>query len=204
MAIQTATRSTQMTAEEFYDWANRPENLGTRYELEAGKAVEIPSPGVRHGTVCWLLGLIIGQYLFKRGAGHATTNDAGLIVKRKPDTVRGPDLMVFLENCKYDDLEVKYTERIPALVVEVLSPDDRPGRTNRRIEQYIRRGVPLVWLVDPEDRTVTVYRPNEFHKVLEESEELTGSGVLPDFTCRIADLFVIPGEVIPPSTTSTT
>jgi Uma2 family endonuclease len=200
MATDTATAPGKMTAEEFFEWANRPENGGKRYELESGKVVEMPSPGIRHGAVCWLLGLILGQYLFRRGSGHITTNDAGLIVRRKPDTVRGPDLMLFLEASRYDELEVKYTERIPSLVIEVLSPDDRPGKTNRRIEQYIRRGIPLVWLIDPEDRTVTVYRPNEFHKVLDETEELSGNGVLPEFSCRVADLFALPGQPQPPTT----
>lgn len=201
MATDTAITPTKMTAEEFYEWANRSENSGKRYELESGKVVEMPSPGIRHGTVCWLLGLILGQYLFRRGSGHAVTNDAGLIVQRKPDTVRGPDLMIFLDARQYDELELKYAERIPSLVVEVLSPDDRPGKTNRRIEQYIRRGIPLVWLVDPEDRTVTVYRPDEFHKVLDETEELTGNGVLPDFACRVAELFALPGRSQQPPTT---
>jgi Uma2 family endonuclease len=198
MATTTATTPAKMTAEEFFDWANRPENGGKRYELERGEVVEMPSPGVRHGTVCWILGGIIWQYLSRWGAGHATTNDAGLIVQRKPDTVRGPDLMVFLDAKRYDDLEVKYAERVPTLVIEVLSPEDRAGKTNRRIEQYIRRGVPLVWLVDPEDRIVTVYRPDELHKTLDETDELTGNGVLPDFSCRVADLFALPGS--PPPT----
>lgn len=201
MATQIETAlPTKLTAEEFHVWACRPENEGKRYELDSGKVVEMPSPGVRHGTVCWLLSLIVGQYLFRRGAGHAASNDSGLIVQRKPDTVRGPDLMVFMDAVKYDDLELKYSERIPALVVEVLSPDDRPGKTNRRVEQYIRRGVPLVWLIDPEDRTVTVYRPEEFHKVLDENDELSGNGVLTDFSCRVSDLFSLPGQPQPPTT----
>jgi Uma2 family endonuclease len=198
MATDTTTAPV-MTAEEFFEWANRPENAGGRYELENGKVVEMPSPGVRHGTVCWLLNGIVFQYLSRRGSGHAVSNDAGLVVQRKPDTVRGPDLMLFLDATRYDDLEPKYTERIPSLVAEVRSPTDRHGKTLRRIEQYHKRGVPLVWLVDPEELTVTVYRPNEFPKVLDETDELTGNGVLPDFTCRVADLFTLPGSPATPA-----
>ena len=60
------------------------------------------------------------------------------------------------------------------------------------------RGVALVWLADPEDRSVTIHRPNEFPKVLDETDELTGDGVLPDFRCRVADLFTLPGPSAPP------
>lgn len=194
-----ATTTTKMTAEEFYEWANRPENAGRRLELDHGEVIEMPSPGILHGTVCWLLGVIFGQYLFRRGTGHATTNDAGLIVQRHPDTVRGPDLMIFLDAPRFKGLEPKYTERVPALVVEVLSPTDRRGKTLRRIEQYHKRGVPLVWLIDPEELTVTVFRPNEFPKVLDETEELTGNGIVPDFSCPVRTLFTLPGEQ-PPAT----
>ncbi|MBA4063857.1 MAG: hypothetical protein C0501_09120 [Isosphaera sp.] len=194
MATDTATTTPRMTAEEFFAWANRPENADRRWELDNGRVVEMPSPGIRRGTVCWLVGLIIGQYLFRRGGGHAACNDSGLVVRRNPDTVRGPDLMVFLDAPRFEDLEPKYAERVPQLVVEVLSPDDRPNRTGRRIEQYQRRGIPLIWFIDPEDRTVAVYRAGEFNKVLDETEELTGNGVLPDFSCRVADLFALPGQ----------
>lgn len=193
-----ATAATQpMTAEEFHEWANRPENDDKLFELEDGEPVEMSRPAEIHGVVCWLAAMLLGNYLFRRGAGYVCTNDTGLIVKRGPDTVRGPDLMVFLETKPFSSLERKYSERIPELIVEVLSPSDRRGKTLRRIEQYHKRGIPLVWLIDPEEMIVTVYRPNEFPKVLDEIDELTGNGVLPEFTCRVADLFALPGTTAP-------
>ena len=47
--------------------------------------------------------------------------------------------------------------------------------------QYLGRGIPLVWVVDSEVRTVTVHRPNELPQVIEEPHELMGNGVLADF-----------------------
>ena len=200
MATQT-TLPTNLTAEEFYDWANRPENAGRWCELERGEVIDVPPPKHLHGVVCWLVSAILAQYVIRRGAGYACTNDTGIIVERRPDTVRGADVMLFLKSKPWDQLTRGYVEDIPDLIVEVLSPDDRQNRTNRRIEQYLRRGVPLVWLIDPEDRTVAVYRPNEFHKVLDETEQLNGNGVLPEFSCRVADLFALPGQspASPPS-----
>jgi Uma2 family endonuclease len=202
MATDTATAPARMTAEEFFDWANRPENEGRRYELDRGEVVEMSSPGELHGFYCWLVVRLLTEYTIRRGTGYLLTNDTGLIIRRNPDTVRGPDVMCFLEAPNLARMSRRHCERVPQLIAEVLSPNDRPGPTNRRIEQYLRRGVPLVWLIDPEDRTVTVYRPNEFHRVVDETEELTGNGVLPDFSCRVADLFALPGQqppVTPPS-----
>lgn len=190
----TTTTTPKMTAEEFFDWGNRPENAGRWCELESGEIVDVPPPKQPHGVYCWLVTKILTDYVVRRGAGYICTNDTGIIVQRRPDTVRGADVILFLQTKMWEQIRTGYVEDVPNLVVEVLSLYDRPGKTNRRVEQYVQRGIPMVWLIDPEDRIVTTYRPNEFHKVLDESEELTGNGVLPDFSCRVADLFALPGQ----------
>jgi Uma2 family endonuclease len=189
-----------MTAEEFFEWANLPENSDTRYELEDGMVVPMPSPGELHGFLCWLVAHVLGGYVVPRG-GYLMTNDTGLIVRRRPDSVRGPDVMVFMDGRKASELSRGHSERVPLLVVEVLSPSDQFSKTLRRVDQYEARGVPLIWVVDPDERAVHVFRPNELRKRLEESDELTGNGVLPDFSCKVADLFTLPGQ--PPNSPPT-
>ncbi len=65
---------------------------------------------------------------------------------------------------------------------------------NKRLSQYLKMGVPLVMLVDPEVRSVTVYRHGKDHYVLDDKDELTGEDVLPDFRCRVAEFFARPGQ----------
>lgn len=62
----------------------------------------------------------------------------------------------------------------------------------RRITEYLRRGVPLVWLIDPEGRDVTVYRSGRDPQVVEEDQELSGEDVLPDLRCRVSEFFKMP------------
>lgn len=190
-----ATATTKlMTVEEFYEWADRPENRGKRLELDEGEIVEMPPPGELHGAVCFLVAYLLGKYIFQRGRGYICTNDTGLLLKRKPGTVRGPDIMLFDESRPLKKMSRKHAAHLPRLIVEVMSPSDQINKLNRRISQYLKRGVPLVWLVDPESRTVTVYRPNKNHFVLEETDEITGEDVLPGLRYRVADLFALPGE----------
>jgi Uma2 family endonuclease len=181
-----------MTAEEFFEWANRPENAGKRFELEAGRPVEMPSPGKLHGTICWLVVRTLTEYLTRRGEGYLCTNDTGLIVATAPDYVRGPDVMLYLEHAQLEQITPKHADDVPALVVEVMSPSDSMGATLRRVEQYHSRGVPLVWVVEPNVRAVHVCRPNEFPRVLDETDELTGNGVLPDFRSPVSAFFTVP------------
>ena len=182
-----------MTVEEFVAWGSRPENSERRFELDLGEPIEVPPQGELHGFVCWLVIAALTEYVYRRGSGYLLTNNCGLIVTRDPDTVRGPDVMVFLGHWAPDQTRCDYVEQGPNLIVEVFSPSDKPGRLNRRIDQYHRLGVPLVWVVFPEEQTVNVCRPNEFPKVLDETDDLTGNGVLPDFSCPVRNLFVLPG-----------
>jgi len=190
-----ATAQTKLlSADEFYEWGNHADNEDGLYELDEGKIVELSLPGEVHGVICSLISYLLGNYIFQRGKGYGCSNHTGLVLKRKPGTVLGPDFMLFDEKRTLKMLTWKFAEDAPKLVVEVLSPSDRPSRINRRVGQYLKRRIPLVWLVDPEERKVTVYRPGKDLYVLEETEELTGADVLPGLRLQVADLFALPGQ----------
>src|SRR6266536_1576404 len=189
-----ATVETQtMTADEFWEWADRPENEGRCWELERGTPIAIPAAGRLHGAVACLITYFLGAYMFRRKTGYGCSNGTALLVEKNPDTIRGPDVMLFEEKCRLEELSWKYATDVPRLVFEVLAPYDRPGSVIRRITEYLRRGIPLVWVVDPEDRCVFVNRIGQL-QTLEETEELTGGDVLPDFRCRVGDFFRLSGE----------
>jgi Uma2 family endonuclease len=181
------------TADEFWEWCQRPENAGKRAELVRGEIVEMPSPGEVHGSVCWWIAGLFTIYVLRRGRGRGTNNDTGLVVEEGPDTVRGPDFVFFDESRALDSLSPKHMRQVPQLVVEVVSPTDKPNKITRRVGEYLKRGVPLVWIVDPGDRTVGVHRKGELPRTLDETDELTGEEVLPDLKLGVAELFKLPG-----------
>jgi Uma2 family endonuclease len=196
--MATATKTTSptkpMTSGEFFDWVHRPENRERWFELERGKVIEMPPPGERHGYLSGNVGRILGNYAFAVGRGYVCTNDTGVIVETGPDTVRGIDVTLYDESRRYDELTPEYASHPPTLAVEVLSPHDRPGRTTRRVSQFLRKGIALVWIIDAEGRDVTVYRPGREPYVVGEQDELTGEDALPDLRCRVADFFRMPGD----------
>ena len=183
-----------MTAEEFYDWTHRPENRDKHFELEEGKVVEVSRPGDRHGTVCGLAAFILIGYTRAIKKGHVTTNDTGIVLARDPDTVRGADVALYLEKVKFKQLKIKYEDRLPKLIVEVLSPNDHRGKILKRIAKFLQKGVAMAWLLDPEEETLTIFMPNREPVVLERDEEVAGLKLLPDFRCKVADFFAMAGE----------
>ncbi len=194
--MTAATATKRMTASAFFDWVHRPENRDRWYELERGQVIEMPPPGERHGYVSGNVGRILGNHTFRVGRGYVCTNDTGVIVERDPDTVRGIDVTLYDQSRRYDELTPEYASHLPTLAVEVLSPHDRPGRMMKRASQFLRKGIPLVWLVDGEERDVTVYRPGREPYVLSDEDEITGEDVLPGFSCRVADFFRMPGDAV--------
>jgi Uma2 family endonuclease len=195
--MSTVTSPT-LTAEEFAAWVQRPENVNRWFELERGEVIELPPPTKIHGVVCMNVGYLLGGYVRQRGFGYLTGNDSGVILERDPDTVRGPDAALSEDARSFEELHPKYGEVPPRLAVEVMSPNDRIGRVMAKITDYLRNGVTLVWLIDPEERNVTVYRPERTPEVLRADRELIAEDVLPGFRCRVADLFFVAGR--PPET----
>ena len=77
----------------------------------------------------------------------------------------------------------------PDIAVEVQSPSDRRKDLRAKIKEYLFYSVPLIWLIDPETRTVTVYQGTMRGTELDESDTLDGGDVLPGFACKVSDLF---------------
>lgn len=189
--------TTLMTADQFYEWANRPENRGRNCELERGRVVEMSRPGRRHGLICGNAVRILGNYTVARKKGYVCSNDTGVIVERDPDTVRGPDVMLFDDVETVEQIDPKYGTTPPLLAVEVLSPNDTHGMVMLKLHEQFAFGTRLVWVLDPEARIVVVHYPSGKDRVVREDQELDGNDVLPDFRCKVAEFFALPGRAGP-------
>jgi Uma2 family endonuclease len=86
------------------------------------------------------------------------------------------------------EVPVGYIETAPDLLVEVLSPSNTSKQIRDKLKVYFAKGVRLVWVIAPEDRTLTIYRTADEGRVLHESASVTGEDMLPGFVCRVSDL----------------
>src|SRR5437867_4383452 len=155
-ATATSPATRLMSADEFLEFVNRPENDGRWFELVRGEVIELPAPTKIHGVISANVVFALGLYIRQVRKGYVTSNDAGTLLERDPDTVRGPDVAYFTDARRFQDLHPKYGEHPPILAVEVLSPDDRVNRVLQKVDDYINNGVQVVWLVDPDHRTVRI------------------------------------------------
>ena len=183
----------RMTVEEFLDFCERPENEDKLFELLRGEVIEVPPPMPLHGVVCSNIATELTLHARLRRKGHVATNDSA--VRFADDSVLGPDVAYFEHIDKYRDLGPRPAETPPTLAVEVLSPSDSFRKVSKKIERYLSAGVKMVWLVDPEEETISVYRPNEQWKVFSADQQLVGDPELPGFSHRVANFFLLPGEL---------
>jgi Uma2 family endonuclease len=137
------------------------------------------------------------NYARSRGIGIVCTNDAGVIVERSPDTVRGPDVAYFDDVTTPDEISAEYATVPPVIAVEALSPDDRVNHVAAKVDEYLTFGVKQVWVVDPESRNVAVHQPGRRMRLLTGDQELCDEQDFPGFSCRVSDFFQLPGQKAP-------
>ena len=71
-------------------------------------------------------------------------------------------------------------------MVEVLSPDDRPGEVLAKVADWLSAGTRLVWVVDPARQVARVYRQDGSETIVTTDGALQGEDVLPAFACPLA------------------
>src|SRR5262245_49697243 len=141
-----------ITAEEFFKMPDPPD--GSKQELVRGVILTMPPPGGLHGVCCSKIDRRLGTYVETNGLGHVCTNDTGFITERGPDTVRGADV-AFWSQARLPVVPKEHIPIPPDLAVEVVSPDDHFSRVQKKVGHYLTHGVRLLWVIDPEDRSVT-------------------------------------------------
>jgi Uma2 family endonuclease len=183
--MSTITQKKLLTAEEFFLLPEPGD--GSQQELVRGEIITMPPPGGLHGVTCLKTGRRIGNFVEDQDRGTVTCNDTGFVTERGPDTVRGPDIS-YWSKARLQEVPVGYIEISPDMLVEVPSPSNTSKKIRAKLKEFFDKGVRLVWVIAPEDRTLTIYRTPDEGRLLHETATVTGEDVLPGFTCRVSDL----------------
>ncbi len=95
----------------------------------------------------------------------------------RPSRFRVPDLVVVRGKP-----EEQILTKQPLLCVEILSPEDTLSRVNTRVQDYLQFGVPVVWVIDPAERKVWIYRPTGMIEATGETLKLDGTEIEVSFS----------------------
>lgn len=170
------------------DVLNVHDHEGRLCELVDGVLVE-KVMGFRESYLAGALIDFLRVFVRPRNLGLVTGADG--MMRLAPGLVRIPDV-AFVAWYRFPDRRVP-TDPIPAvspdLAIEVLSASNTPGEMRRKCHEYFSAGVHLVWLVDPQTRTVAVYTTPERPVILQAEHILEGGAVLPGFALPLQELF---------------
>src|SRR6266487_2290141 len=156
-----------------------------RVELVKGVLIVKEPAGYRHGAVAARLAKILMDYADAQDLGQVVAAETGFTLASDPDTVRAPDAAFIRRERLPDPPPAGFARLAPDLVVEVLSPDDRPGEVLAKVADWLSAGTRLVWVIDPERRLARVYRHDGTEATIAGAEVLDGEDVLPGFSCPL-------------------
>jgi Uma2 family endonuclease len=160
---------------------------GYKVELVDGE-IRMSPAGMRHAEIVLALGTLLRPYVRQRGLGRLFGSDAGYYIPG--GALRSPDISyVAAGRLPAGESPAGFAHFAPDLAAEVLSPWDQPLAVRGKVAEYLRGGVKLVWVIDPETRQATVHRAGAADRTIAASDELEGEDVIPGFRCRLSELF---------------
>jgi Uma2 family endonuclease len=158
-------------------------------ELVRGQLIVREPPSSYHGELAAKLAVLVGSFVYAHELGSVFAQDTGFKIASNPDTVRAPDL-AYVSRARSSAVGRRgYAAIAPDLVIEILSPGDRPGEVLAKVADWIDAGVRLVWVIDPHRAEAHVHRTDGSLEIVDADGALDGEDVLPGFTCELAKVF---------------
>ncbi len=179
----------EMSEEQFFEFCRI--NRDWRIERTAEADLEImPPTGGETSSRNFNLVLQLGAWAERDGSGVGFDSNGGFILPsgamRSPDAcwVRKEHLARLTTEQKR-----KFLPLCPDFVIELRSPSDPLPSLVAKMREYLENGARLGWLLDPGERRVHVYQPEEGVRVLKNQQKVSGDPVLPGFVLDLRPIW---------------
>lgn len=166
------------------------ENPDLQFELTAQQELVIMPPtgfetGRRNSRLTRYLDL------WAEADGRGVSCDSSTLFTLPNGAKRSPDA-AWVRRTLVEQLSQEQRERVlplcPEFVVELRSSTDHLADLQEKMQEYIDNGARLGWLIDPFDKRVHVYRPDQPPEILDDPAEISGDPVLPGFVLPVREL----------------
>lgn len=160
------------------------------FELDNGRLVAFPVHDFRRGAVESHIATSLLPVAKRADLGEVLCGGTGIVLWRDPDRVIGADV-AFISKVSLPAKETpeEYLETIPELVVEVIGMRDTAQYTARKVDDCLLAGVRVVWVADPDARTLTAYRRNAEPRVYVETETVSLPDLIPGLQLSLNEVF---------------
>ncbi len=157
-------------------------------EFEDGTVTQKVAPKGHHSALQYEVAELVNRFARSRRLARAFPELRATYAGRS----YVPDVSIY----RWERIPVTDTGRVvndffepPDIAVEVVSPEQSVNALVRRCLWYVDHGVRLALLIDPDDRSVIVFRPGSQPSALRGADPIDVADVLPSFQLTVADLF---------------
>jgi Uma2 family endonuclease len=180
---------TDMTDDQFFEFCRLNRELRIEQTKE-GNIIIMPPTG---GATSWRnseLIMVLGTWARQNKVGVVFDSSGGFILpngaKRSPDAS-------WVKRSRLASLTKKQKQKLlplcPDFVIELRSPSDTIAELQSKMEEYLENGAQLGWLIDPPNKRVYIYHPDNEVESLENPERISGDPVLPGFVLNVQEIW---------------
>lgn len=187
--MKISVRDAKLTKEQFIQLCQ--ENRDFRFELTARQELIImPPAGSETGRRNSKLTVRVGTWAEADGTGIAFDSSTGFTLPN--GAIRSPDAS-WVKKERWEALSQEQRDEFsplcPDFVIELRSPSDRLSEIHAKMQEYMDNGALLGWLIDPQEKRVYIYRPNQPVETLDNPAELRSDPVLPGFVLYVREVW---------------
>jgi Uma2 family endonuclease len=163
---------------------------GFRYELVRGELRRMTPAGSEHGRIAVRITWRLARHVEENRLGTVYAAETGFRLSTDPDTVRAPDV-AFVSRDRVEAVgEVEeFWPEAPQLAVEVISPGDSYADVEEKVFDWLDAGTKMVVVINPRQRSATVYKSPTDITALAEADVLDGGDVVPGFELAVREIF---------------
>lgn len=178
-----------LTDDQFYDFCQL--NQDFRIERNAsGEVILMPPTGSETDQRNFDLIVQLGIWTKQDNTGVGFGSSGGFTLPN--GAVRSPDA-AWIKKTRWEAIPAvqrkKFASICPEFVVELRSDSDVLKVLKSKMEEYIKNGVLLGWLIDRVNRKVFIYRPNTAIQELDNPTTLSGDDILPGFVLDLTSIW---------------
>ncbi|MGV0027888.1 Uma2 family endonuclease [Phormidesmis priestleyi] len=178
-----------LSDEEFYDFCQHNPDLRIE-RTAAGALIVMPPTGGESGHRN--ADLTTDVNLWNRQTELGIVFDSSTVFKLPNGANRSPDV-AWIKNDRWNALSLEQQKKFPWIapdfVIELRSETDALSDLQEKMREYLDNGVRLSWLIDPQTKQVSIYRPSQPVETLRSPTTLSGEAVLPGFVLDLSRVF---------------
>ena|SRR5688500_8158947 len=191
--MTTAPAPTRLTPADVARLSDEHQKL---YELVRGTLVEKPAMSSRSNWIATELAFRLKSH-FPRPRAYVIQEQPTYCFPN-PQHMRRPDVLLIWSGRLPQGLTDDELHVAPDFAAEVVSPTNTWSDVRDRVDEYLAAGVPLVWVVEPKQRSVHAYRGDGSIALYRASDTVANDPLLPGFVLVVQELFPSTGG--PPGT----